>query len=217
MLNVTFTTASVLLAATVVAHSGCRRSIDDAPATALSAIAALPRTNASTEDRGAWRQHLRWPDGCEDAFQVSHAGTDGGLTFTPLGDGVSLVEIVCAAGSYQPSVVRMRLVESADGVKATTLALPVYQSEDGRQVTLVRQTEVWGDSTVLGDERALVVLAFARQTSDCGVWARYSLADAEPRITQAAARLDCPTPPADPASLSPTDPPRGWVSIPQKD
>jgi hypothetical protein len=209
--------AAFWVACAVVALPGCGGRADDPPATLQPSLASLARAGVSLEGRAAWRPHLRWPDGCEEGFQASHAGTDGGLTFTSMGDGVSLVEVVCAAGSYQPSVVRVRLVESAGGVQVTTLVFPVYQSEDGRQVTLVRHTEVWGESTVLGDERTLVVLASARQTSDCGVWTRYSLADAEPRIIEAAARLDCPTPPADPVSFSPTEPPSGWVSIPRKD
>jgi len=212
-----FWATHALAACALVALPGCGGRADDARATVQPSVASLARSGVSLEGRAAWRQHLRWPDDCEDAFQASRAGTDGGLTFTSMGDGVSLVEVVCAAGSYQPSVVRVRLVESAGGVQATTLVFPVYQSDDGRQVTMVRHTEVWGDSNVLADQRTLVVLALARQTSDCGVWTRYSLADAEPRIIEVAARLDCPTPPADPVRLSPTEPPSGWVSISRKD
>lgn len=207
----------LLVACAAVVALSCGGRADDAQGTRQPSVASLARADVSLEGRAAWRQYLRWPDDCEDAFQASRAGTDGGLTFTSMGAGVSLVEVVCAAGSYQPSVVRVRLVESAAGVDATTLVFPVYESEDGREVTLARHTEVWGDSAALGAERALVVLALARQTGDCGVWTRYSLADAEPRITQAAARLDCPTPPADPVSFSPTEPPSGWLSIPRKD
>jgi hypothetical protein len=207
----------VLATWAVVALSACSGREDEARVTLQPSLASLARSGVSLEGRAAWRANLHWPDSCEDAFQASRAGTDGGVTFTPMGDGVSLVEVVCAAGSYQPSVVRLRLVESAGSVQATTLVFPVYQSDDGQRVTVVRQTEVWGDSTALGDQRALVVLALARQTGDCGVWTRYSLADAEPRIIEAAARLNCPTLPSDPVSFSPTEPPSGWVSIPRKD
>ncbi len=217
MVNLRVQARSVWVAATLVALPGCSRPPADGARTAQPALTTLSRTNVSIDDRAAWRQHLQWPDSCEEAFQASRAGTDGGLMFTSLGDGVSLVEVVCAAGAYQPSVVRMRMVESAGGVQATVLVFPVYRSEDGRQVTLVRETEVWGESVVQASERHLVVLALARQTADCGVWTQYSLAAAEPRMVDAAARLDCPTPATDPVTLSATEPPRGWASLRRKD
>lgn len=217
-MNVTFRAARVLVAVTMMALAGCTRPAGEAPAPAPArSLPALDRTNVSLEGRTAWRQHLSWPDDCEEAFQASHAGTDGGLTFTSLGDDVSLVEVLCAAGSYQPSMVRVRLVESSGGTQVTPLVFPVYHAEEGRPVTLVREGEVWGESVVQAADRVLVVLTLARQTGDCGVWTRYSLAESEPRIVAAAARADCPTPAADPVSLSPTEPPRGWVPIPRKD
>lgn len=213
MPNVRRWVARAMMGLVGAALVGCGRPADEAPAAPPPATLALARMNVSLEGRAAWRQHLRWPDACEESFRASQAGADGGLTFTSLGDGVSLVEVICAAGSYQPSVVRLRLVESPGGLESMPLTFPVYTSPDGRQLTLTRETEVWGTSVVHGTERTLAVLALARQTGDCGVWTRYSVADAEPRIIVAAARLNCPTPEADPVSLSPTEPPRGWEPI----
>jgi len=212
--------AGVLVTAAIAGLPGCSRPADEArapTAPVTPAGIALPRTNVSLADRAAWRQHLHWADGCEEAFQASGAGTDGGLTFTSLGDGASLVEVVCAAGSYQPSMVRVRLVESPAGLEVVPLVFPVYTSEDGRQLTLSRETELWGTSLVDAPARTLAVLALARQTGDCGVWTRYSLADAEPRIVSAAAQLVCPMPASEPVNLSPTEPPPGWEPVSRKD
>lgn len=161
--------------------------------------------------------HLMWPDECEDAFQASHAGDAGGIRVVRLGPGVSLVEVTCAAGAYQPSTMRFTLAEDASGARIKPLTFPVYTSENGRDLTLSHETDVWGDSVVNGPAAEIVILSLARQTADCGVWARYSLAGDQPRLLAAAARTRCPAAPGPAASLSGSGPPAGWTAITRKD
>ena len=161
--------------------------------------------------------HLMWPDDCEDAFQASHAGNDGGMLVAGLTSGVSLVEVTCAAGSYQPSAMRYRLTEGTGGTRSTLLSFPVYTSENGRDLRVSQEAEVWGESVLIAPAAEIAILSLARQTADCGVWARYSLAGEQPRLLDAAAHVDCPESQGSPAQLSGARPPAGWTAIPRKD
>jgi hypothetical protein len=160
--------------------------------------------------------HLMWPDDCEDAFRASHAGDDGGILVSSLTPGVSLVEVTCADGSYQPSAMRFKLTEGF-GARSTLLVFPVYTSENGRDLQLSQEAEVWGESVVIAAAAEIAILSLARQTADCGVWARYSLAAEQPRLLDAAALVECPASPGSPAQLSGARPPAGWTEIPRKD
>ena len=182
-----------------------------------SDLSSLPRERVTLTQRADWRAHLRWPDDCEGSFLASRAGDDGGISVVRLGPGVSLVEVTCAAGSYQPSTMRFRLTEDASGARTHLLGFPVYESENGRDLTMSQETEVWGDSIVDAASAEIVILSLARQTGDCGVWARYSLAAEPPRLLAAAARTVCPAQPGPPAMLSGGGPPAGWTAIPRKD
>ena len=197
---------------TIALLAGCRE-----PAAERSAFDALPRDGITLAQRATWRGRLHWSDECESAFQASHAGDSGGVTITALRPGGSLVEVICAAGSYQPSVVRFKLAGAGDAVRAIGLTFPVYSSDDGRQLALSRDTEVWGESAVDAARGEVAILTVARQTADCGVWTRYSLEGEQPAVLAAAARLDCPTPPGAPASPSAASPPAGWTAIGRKD
>ena len=204
---------------------GCQRRAADSSTTSSAPVpqprprglASLPRAGVSVAQREDWRRHLLWPDDCEEGFRTSHAGDDGGIRVVPLGAGMSLVEVTCAAGAYQPSTMRFALTEDANGARTRPLAFPVYTSDDGRSLTLSNETEVWGDSVVNGAVAEIVILSLARQTADCGVWARYSLAGDQPRLLAAAARTRCPASPGPPARVSGSDPPPGWMTIPRKD
>ena len=180
-------------------------------------LSSLPRDRVTLTQRAGWRAHLRWPDDCEESFLASRAGDDGGINVVRLGPGVSLVEVTCAAGAYQPSMMRFRLTEDASGPRSQLLHFPVYGSENGRDLTMSQETEVWGDSIVDAASAEIVILSRARQTSDCGVWTRYSLAAEPPRVLAAAARTACPAQPGPPARLSAGGPPTGWAAIPRKD
>jgi len=168
----------------------------------------------SLEDRTAWRAALDWPASCEEAFESSHAGQDGGLVIRTLAPRVSLVEVLCAAGTYQPSHVYVKYDEQGASPIATLLEFPVFLSADETPPQASLETEIWGESSLSSDGRTLSVLAFSRQMADCGVWSRYAIDAARPRLVAAAAQLPCPTTLGPPAESSDGDAPRGWRPVP---
>ena len=168
----------------------------------------------SLEDRTAWRAALDWPTSCEEAFGSSHAGQEGGLVIRTLAPRVSLVEVLCAAGTYQPSHVYVKYDEQGASPIATLLEFPVFLSADEATPETSLQTEIWGESSLSSDGRMLSVLAFSRQIADCGVWSRYAIDAERPRLVAAAVQLPCPTTPGSPAESSDGDAPRGWRPLP---
>ena len=172
----------------------------------------LRRSEPSLNDRTSWRPVLTWPDACEEAFQNSHVGQDAGLVFNELSPGISLVEVLCAAGSYQPSFVYVRLDERLPTPSATVLRFPVYESPDGLSIQLAHASELWGEPSVWPGRRELTVLNLARQTADCGIWTRYSVGDRVPEILEARS-TPCSTPPKAPVLSSDGQPPSGWTSV----
>lgn len=199
--------AVVLLAAAAAAGCGAAGNRDQ-PATP-----PLPRTGLSVEDRAAWRARLRWPDGCEQAFQASRATGDAGLVFMPVAAGVSVVQVLCAAGAYQPSFVYIRYDETAAPPASTLLEFATYRSPDGTTLEPAVATELPGEAFLDAGARELAVLNLFRQTADCGVWTRYSLTGARPQLREARARVPCPAGPGEPARPEGAAPPAGWEPI----
>lgn len=175
-------------------------------------LAGLRREGSLTlAERRAWLPILQWPAACEEAFQTSHAGDDGGITFHRLATGLSTVDVVCAAGAYQPSHVFLRLDERGSSPTTELLRFPALVTEDGRHVESVIETEIVGEAVVSDDGEELAILAFSRQTRDCGIWSRFSITGTHPRLIDAAAKLPCPSTPSEPvASWTSERPPAGW-------
>jgi hypothetical protein len=173
----------------------------------------LPREGLNLRDRMEWRTVLGWPQSCEDAFQGSRGSEDGGLEFHKLTDGVSLVNVLCASGSYQGSFVYVRLDERQAAPEATVLGFASYQAVDDKSVEKVQATEIWGEPTVLEGTGELTILNLFRQTGDCGLWSRYAVADGSPRLEEVRARLQCPASPGRRAELEAGQPPSGWKPI----
>jgi hypothetical protein len=181
---------------------------------ALTSFDELPGTPLAREDRAAWRAALQWSDDCEEAFQLTNAANTAGLFVHGLAEGIRLVEVHCAAGAYQPSMLFIRLDQNPSPPVVTTLTFTTYDSPDGESLERAESTELWGEATVLPDRRELTLLSVSRQTRDCGTWSRYTLAAERPRLLELYAQIVCPAeqgPPADPA---PGRPPQGWLRIP---
>jgi hypothetical protein len=223
MNGVVQSTATVALLLTAACAAGEDRSTDanTAGAAALKSsprdVSALPRDRITTDGRAEWRTQLMWSSDCEDAFRHSHTGDAGGVRVVRLGSAVSLVEVTCAAGSYQPSVIRFKLTEDGAGAHSVPLSFPIYSSDDGLGLQLSQEVEVWGESVVTPEAAEIAILSVGRQTADCGIWARYSLAGDRPRLLAAAARVRCPTTPGRPVSVSGSGAPAGWDAIPRRD
>lgn len=187
------------------------------PASAKSDVAPPLKTTLSRTDRERWRQIAAWPEECESAFQASVASSDAGLVFHELADGRFLLQVLCAAGAYQPSHVFLSLDERAAPPVAALLKLPIYQSEDGRSIARTMEAEIFGEPTWLPDSRELTILSLARQTGDCGVWTKYRFTAQDdavrPAVVEARALLPCPARLRDRAVSIQGQPPNGWKPI----
>ena len=172
-----------------------------------------PRVHLSLSHRAEWRPILQWPDDCETAFEASHAGDDPGMIFHEVAPRLSVVEVMCAAGSYQTSSTVIRLDERRPVVEATVLRFPVYETETGEAFTTTEVTELWGEIAIDPATAVMTVLNLARQTADCGTWTRYDLGDDAPIVTDARARLPCPGRARPPIRLDTDHPPVGWRHI----
>jgi hypothetical protein len=184
-----------------------------AAAATANAAAPLPRGDLSLADRAKWRSILKWSDDCESSFQSSHAGTDPGLVFHDLASRLTVVEILCAAGSYQPSSTFVRLDERGPAPAATVLRFPVYEAENGATLTNTVSAEIWGEISIDAAAPVMTVLNVARQTADCGIWTRYDIAGETPAVTDARTRLPCPARARAAVRFDPRHPPPGWRRI----
>lgn len=174
-------------------------------------IRATP--GATLADRAHWFALLRWPEPCERAFDLTRGANDGGVEIHDLADGSAVALVRCAAGAYQPTSVVMHFRRERPEATATLLDLPYYRSPYGRRLVRAHATEITGETSWLADQQSLVLLSLSRQTADCGIWARYSLAGGEPRITHLAARLPCPEGADLPVESSGDAPPADWRMI----
>jgi len=209
---VTIVSACVLSCAPGSDDGTARRRAGEAPSVeSKPPISTLRRTAPlSLSHRAAWRATLDWPASCEEAFESSRAGQDGGLVIHALAPGVSLVEVLCAAGAYQPSHVYFRYDERSTPPIATLLEFAVFLSADEATPDVSLETEIWGESSLSPDGRALSVLTLSRQMADCGVWSRYAVEAERPRLVAAAAQWPCPATPGPPAESSDAGAPRRW-------
>jgi hypothetical protein len=175
--------------------------------------AHFPRTNLTVRDRTDWRRVLQWDEACEKEFQSSRVAEDGGLVFHQIAPSVSLVEVFCSAGAYQPSFIIVRLDERSQAPVADVLSFVTYESTDGSSLESVQQVEMTGEPSILAEQREVTVLNVFRQTRDCGIWTRYGIPDGAPQLKEARVRLPCPAGPGVPVSTEPGRPPRGWRLI----
>jgi hypothetical protein len=198
-----------------IVDSGCRPASDSARSAPGETPGALPqrRQDLSTRDRAEWRAVLRWSDTCESDFEATRASDDAGLVFYSISRGVSLVQVICAAGAYQPAFLLVLLDERTGNAEARVLMFDAYQSADGTSVEVVKSAELTGDAWVSSDGTALTLLSFSRQTRDCGVWTRYALEDGTPRPVEVRGRLPCPESPGPPVESDGRDPPAGWTMV----
>ena len=164
-------------------------------------------------ERAHWFARLGWPAACERAFAVTRSGDDGGLAIHDLAEGGAIALVRCAPGAYQPTSVVMVFDHERPEATARLLTLPYYRSPYGRELVRARTTEITGELRWLADQQSLVLLALSRQTADCGIWTRYSLAGGKPRITRLAARLPCPEGAELPVDASGGEPPIGWRPV----
>lgn len=172
-----------------------------------------PGAALTVNDRAMWRSALAWPDECEGAFEASRASNDAGLAFYRLPGDLTLVQIFCAQGAYQPTQVFVAIDDREGNRRTSLLRFDRPESIDGVTIQTQRHVELSGDVHVSPASSEMTVVAFSRQTRDCGIWSRYRLRAAGPELAGIRARLPCPDMPADPVDPDPSDPPPEWETV----
>ena len=154
---------------------------------ATAAAQGVPRVkkNLTRADRASWRAVLRWPEACEEAYEASYPEGEayGGLEFHRLSRGRYLVEVVCDGGGIQPGAVFM-LYDAGQTRRARPLRLKGFEDE----------TEVRALTKFLPRTRELLLMSKADAMGTCGLFVRYSLRGARPRVVEARRQDDCGRP-----------------------
>ncbi|CAN5895746.1 hypothetical protein BH23GEM7_BH23GEM7_12670 [soil metagenome] len=150
----------------------------------------LPRTDLTPEDRAAWYQLLAWPEECERSFVPTNEA-DGGLTFYPLAEGRSLVEVVCLVAAYQRSHLYLMYDERTTPPQARLLRFPTYVLQPGQSWAPHQSAELTGipEFDAAGDE--LTVLTRFRGVGDCGSVARYGFEGGQPVLLDFRGKVEC--------------------------
>lgn len=174
---------------------GCRAQ-DGSPAAAGqsepqgSPPPLLKRSGITYEDRKAWREVLKWPDECEEAFDYPDKSL-GGIEVYRLADGQYLVEVTCTLGAYQGYQLFYFYDETAQKPEAALLAFESRESQDGDSLVETRVTEVWGEATFDESTKELRVFNRFRGPGDCGILATYEFVGREPKLKELRAKPAC--------------------------
>ncbi len=157
-------------------------------------------------NRVGWRALLMWNDDCEQAFLSTQATGYSGVETYALAKDDTLVIVMCAVASYQPSFLLYRL----QAFTAQPLTLTTYLSSDGETLQRERQNELWGEPVFFKDTGKLIIFTAARQTKDCGTWAQYGFTAESATLEKLHYRLPCPAVPVEPLTVNPVIPPAHW-------
>ena len=165
------------------------------PPTPTTARASLPPTEGklTPADRKAWREIIRWPEECEEAFAATagRAGDDAGLEFFELGEGRRLAKVLCAGGAYQPSQVFAIVHEAGATPSAKVLAFDVYESPEDDKLEKTSATELWGLADFDARTKQLKVHNRFRGPGDCGTLSTYGFDAAGPVLKELRADTLC--------------------------
>jgi hypothetical protein len=159
--------------------------------------------------RSEWRNLLRWSDDCEQSFSNTQAGGYSGIESHAIGEADQLVIVMCAVGGYQPSFLLYRLKQQ----KPIALTLETYLSTDGQNLQAAKESELWGEPVFIAESKELVILNVARQTRDCGTWAKYGFSSETAILLSFYALVPCPIEFKESVSLNSDNPPKSWKLI----
>jgi hypothetical protein len=192
----------------VLLISACQA--DTAPNGLSSPTVAVSKPFLKPNSRSEWRSLLAWNDDCEQSFTSTQAGSYSGIeTHSLADDDDELVIVMCAVSSYQPSFLLYRLKQHVP----KALALETYVESDGQNLQRVEEKELWGEPLFNANTKELIIFNAARQTKDCGTWAKYSFMLDIAKLQEFRAKLPCPQEMKEPVSPDPTRPPEGWKLI----
>ena len=165
------------------------------PTPMVAAHASLPPTEGklTSADRKAWREIIRWPEECEEAFAgtAGRAGDNAGLEFFELGEGRRLAKVLCAGGAYQPSQVFAVVNEAGETPSAKVLTFDVYESPEDDKLEKTSATELWGLADFDARTKQLKVHNRFRGPGDCGTLSTYGFDDAGPVLKELRADTLC--------------------------
>ena len=160
-----------------------------------AARASLPPTEGklTPADRKAWREIIRWPEECEEAFAgtAGRAGDNAGLEFFELSEGRRLLKVLCAGGAYQPSQVFAVVNEAGETPSAKVLSFDVYESPEDGKLEKTSATELWGLADFDARTKQLKVHNRFRGPGDCGTLSTYGFAEAGPELKELRADTHC--------------------------
>ena len=164
--------------------------VTPSPTDALTA--SLKKTNLTPADRRAWRNVLKWPDDCEEAYEKTMSKETPGLEVYELASGQYLVEVVCTTGAYQGYQFYSHWDETKSPPAARLLTFPSFESEDeGKPKKKTEIQEVWGLATFDAKTKSLEIHNKYRGPGDCGSLATYEFPNGTPRLKEFREKSAC--------------------------
>ncbi len=142
---------------------------------ALALAAPPPTPVTAPEERARWRARLNWPASCEAEHELAVKIlelADGRVRVYPLEARRSLVEVGCARGAYQDSLLYYLWDETREPPLATALRLPTLEPFDDEWLPRESLTAA-GTARFDSPRRVLILTTLARGLGDCGTLARY--------------------------------------------
>ncbi|HKG21470.1 MAG TPA: DUF1176 domain-containing protein [Blastocatellia bacterium] len=160
------------------------------PAESARAAPPLKKTGLTYEDRKSWREALKWPDECEQAFDYPDKSL-AGIEANRLAEGRYLVAVTCTLGAYQGYQLYYLYDETKPEPAAKLLTFESRESQEDDSLTATQTTEVWGQPTFDEKTKELKVLNRFRGVGDCGFLATYEFVDGEPKLKELRAKPAC--------------------------
>ncbi len=189
-----------------VSNTECRADVPDIATTNNPVF--KQQLKPSTRDE--WKKLLGWNEDCEQSFQSTQAGAYSGIETYPIGNADELVIVMCAVGGYQPSFLLFR----QKGQTPRAIALVAYGTSNGKTLHRTQEVELWGEPVFLEKTSELVILNVARQTKDCGTWAKYGFKTDSVKLQELFFKLPCPKKVSEKDDLgSSSTPPKGWKRL----
>ncbi|HVF89547.1 MAG TPA: DUF1176 domain-containing protein [Blastocatellia bacterium] len=156
----------------------------------VEAAPRLKKTGLTYEDRKSWREVLKWPDECEQAFDYPDKSLSG-IDVYRLADNRYLVAVTCTLGAYQGYQSFYLYDETKPEPVARLLTFESRESQEDDSLIETRTTEVWGQADFDEKTKELKVFNRFRGVGDCGFLATYEFSDGEPKLKELRAKPAC--------------------------
>lgn len=163
---------------------------------------ALKKENLTKADRIRWREILKWPDDCENAFS-GYDDDFAGLEFYKIDRDKYVVHVVCTLGAYQGGQVFCLVKESQGNIESKLLSFEQFaeieESSDPPDSSVKNKarfrrftdSSVWGTITFDSEKKRLINLNRYRGIGDCGTQTVYDMTGSSPKAVEFRTRLSC--------------------------